>query len=152
LRWAFIDANPDGVIGNFSDIGEAVFVPFARHRRNGQGQVLSQLGWVESQPAPVPSSQSPTPAVGSGHTAIWQSSPASQSTSHSHDSKQLTTSHALMPLHVTSHAPGPHCTLPQALEPSQVTAHAVESEQSMSSQALLLVQLISHANPAGQVT
>jgi hypothetical protein len=115
----------------------------------GQGQV-SQFGLLELHP-PLPSVQLPLPEAGGGQIAISQSVP-SQSTSHSQDSAQSTTSQALLPLHVTSQGPSPQVTLPHALEPSQVTVHAVACEQSMSSHAFADVQLMSHENPAGQVT
>jgi hypothetical protein len=148
LRCAFIEANPDGVIGNFSDIAKGYSYRYETRLATVHGQ-LSQSVMVESQPFGVPLVQSPEPALGAGHVAA-QSAPFSHRTSHSHELAQLTASHAELPLQVTSHDPVPHVTVAHALTPSHSTSHEVARLQSTFSHALEAVQSTSHSKPEGQ--
>src|SRR5687768_3180309 len=95
---------------------------------------------------------------GAVHVMLKQFDPFWHFTSHAHELLQDTPfvvapPHDWLPEHVTSHTPGPHCTLRHVPNPLHSTLHAVPAVQSTPMRHELgELHLMLHEKPGGHLT
>jgi hypothetical protein len=83
---------------------------------------------------------------------LGQATALLHATSHLHEDAQSIEGHAPVPVHSTSHSPGPQRIAPHDAMPLQSITHPVAWVQSTSSHASVLLHRIEHSKPGGHTT